>query len=94
MIFDSSVRLGVLNESSQAGYRVAKDERKTRTDKIYKGAQLMPDIKRRDKRRNNSVTFNKRHRGIGRPVGFNQVPGSPHLSSGPLAVRSCVLASS
>lgn len=39
----------------------------------------MPDIKRRDKRQNNGTSFNKPEYGIGRPVGFNQVPGSSSL---------------
>ena len=38
--------------------------------------ELMPNIKRRDKRRNNSATFNKRDCGIGWVVGSNQVSGS------------------
>lgn len=59
------------------------------------GGQLMLDIKRRDKRRNNRVTFNKRDRRIGRPVGFNQVSGSlsPRLfeSLWSARARACVL---
>jgi len=55
------------------------------------GGQLMLDIKRRDKRRNNSATFNKRDYGIGWAVGSNQVPGSLglHVCTFELFGRSC-----
>jgi len=47
-----------------------------KADMRIQGGQLMLNIKRRDKRRNNSATFNKRDYGIGWAVGSNQVPGS------------------
>lgn len=39
----------------------------------------MRGIKRRDRRQNNGTSFNKAEYGIGRPVGFNQVPWSSSL---------------
>lgn len=70
---------------------LSKRRRETKTDVRVQGGQLMPNIKRRDKRRNNSATFNKQNYGIGWAVGFNQVPGSLGLrvyASGAFG-RSC-----
>lgn len=61
------------------GKKARKAETLTKADVRVQGGQLMPNIKRRDKRRNNSATFNKRDCGIGWPVGSNQVLGSLSL---------------